>query len=100
MSGCVDNEKTQKTWACIQKYLKDEKLGGFRLNTDFKDICLDFGRAFGFSYGDKENGAFFSHMIVMLAFSLYQSNFIKEGNEVISSIYKMAINGGHEMIFS
>ena len=37
------------------------------------------GRAFGFSYGDKENGAFFNHMIVMLAFSLYKEGFVKEG---------------------
>ncbi|MFH0827591.1 MAG: hypothetical protein V1919_00315, partial [Candidatus Omnitrophota bacterium] len=40
--------------------------------------------------GDKENGAFFSHMNVMLANALYKRGFIKEGKEVMDSIYEMA----------
>jgi len=90
MSGVASCEQIKKTWTSIKKYLKDEKLGGFRLNSDFKSIYLDMGRAFGFSYGDKENGAFFSHMNVMLSNALYKQGFIKEGYEVINSIHKMA----------
>ena len=92
MSGIPTKEQIRKTWASIKKHLYDKGLYGFRLNTDFGRPLLDFGRAFGFSYGDKENGAFFSHMNVMLANALYRQGFVKEGFEVISSIYKMAIS--------
>ena len=30
---------------------------------------------FGFAYGEKENGAVFSHMTVMFAYALYQRGF-------------------------
>ena len=91
MSGVASNEQIKKTWLSIKKHLRDRKLGGFRLNTNFNSHHnLDLGRAFGFAYGDKENGAFFSHMSVMLANALYQRGFVKEGFEVINSIYKMA----------
>ena len=48
------------------------KTGGYRLNTDFKEEKFDLGRMFGFAYGEKENGAVFSHMTVMYANALYQ----------------------------
>ncbi len=51
---------------------------------------MDLGRAFGFAYGEKENGAFFDHMAVMLANALYKRGFIREGSEVMHSIYAMA----------
>ncbi|MFA5116605.1 MAG: cellobiose phosphorylase, partial [Candidatus Omnitrophota bacterium] len=92
MSGGATPEQITKIWGSAKRYLKDKKLGGFRLNTDFGSLYLDFGRAFGFSYGDKENGAFFSHMSVMFANALYRRGFIKEGNDVMNSIYKMAID--------
>ncbi|MFA5008113.1 MAG: cellobiose phosphorylase [Candidatus Omnitrophota bacterium] len=90
MSGVASDEQIKNTWLSIKKYLYDKKLGGFRLNTDFGSLYLNLGRAFGFSYGDKENGAFFSHMVIMLANALYRRGFIKEGSEVMSSIYSMA----------
>jgi len=90
MSGVASEGQIKNTWASIKKYLYDKELKGFRLNTDFGGLYLDLGRAFGFSYGDKENGAFFSHMIVMLANALYRRGFIKEGFEAINSIYNMA----------
>lgn len=90
MSGVAADEQVKKVWVCIKRYLKDKRLGGFRLNTDFKSLYPHLGRAFGFSYGDKENGAFFNHMAIMLAHALYKRNFRKEGGEVLESIYKMA----------
>jgi cellobiose phosphorylase len=92
MSGVATEKQIQKIWFSIKRYLQDKKLEGFHLNTDFGSVYLDLGRAFGFSYGDKENGAFFNHMVVMLAYALYKKGFIKEGFEVINSIYKMATN--------
>ena len=93
MSGGADSRQIKRAWASIKKYLQDKQLGGFRLNTNFNSHHnLDLGRAFGFSYGDKENGAFFSHMVVMLANALYGRGFISEGFEAFDSIYKMALN--------
>ena len=90
MSGVASSKQIKETWESIRKYLYDKNLKGFRLNTDFKQLYMDLGRAFGFSYGDKENGAFFNHMVIMLSFALYKRNFINEGREVFDSIYKMA----------
>ncbi|MFH0764007.1 MAG: cellobiose phosphorylase, partial [Candidatus Omnitrophota bacterium] len=90
MSGCATDSQIKKTWTSIKKYLKDPERGGFRLGTDFKTVYTDLGRAFGFAYGDKENGAFFNHMNVMLANALYKRGFVKEGHEVFDSIYKMS----------
>lgn len=91
MSGVATEKQIQKIWLSVKRHLQDEKLGGFRLNTNFNSHHhLDLGRAFGFSYGDKENGAFFSHMVVMFAFALYKRGFAKEASEVINSIYKMS----------
>jgi len=90
MSFGATEKQIGKAWISIKRYLKDKNLDGFRLNTNFDDVYLSLGRAFGFSYGDKENGAFFNHMVVMLANALYKRGFVKEGFEVMDSIYKMA----------
>ncbi len=90
MSGVATPKQIRKIWGSIKNHLYDKPFGGFRLNTNFGRSCLDLGRAFSFSYGDKENGAFFNHMVVMLANSLYRRSFIKEGSLALSSIYKMA----------
>jgi len=98
MSGGAGPKQIKQTFSSVKKYLKDKKLKGFRLNTDFGGVYLDLGRAFGFSYGDKENGAFFSHMTVMLANALYKQGFKNEGYEVINSIYKMACSKEAEIL--
>jgi cellobiose phosphorylase len=92
MSGVASDLQVLSTWKSIKKHLFDQKLGGFRLNTDLEAPCLKLGRAFGFSYGDKENGAFFSHMNVMLANALYRRGFVREGSEVLNSLFKMSIS--------
>ncbi len=99
MSGIATEEQTRILFKNCQKYLKDQKLGGFRLNTDFKEEQLALGRAFSFIYGDKENGAFFNHMSVMFAYALYKRGFAKEGFEVLSSIYKMALDTQKSKIY-
>jgi cellobiose phosphorylase len=90
LSGAADKEQIRRAWISINKYLKDERLGGFHLNTDFHSLYTDLGRAFGFSYGDKENGAFFNHMTVMLANALYKRGLAKEGHSAFESVYRMA----------
>jgi cellobiose phosphorylase len=93
MSGLAPDAEIAKAYAAAKKYLKDEKLGGYHLNTNFKeDSVLDLGRAFSFSYGEKENGAYFSHMIIMFMYALYSRNFVKEAYEVFDSVFKMCFD--------
>jgi cellobiose phosphorylase len=89
MSGVATEKQISEIWNSINKYLRDKETGGFRLNTDFGSLYLDLGRAFGFAYGDKENGAFFNHMVVMLSYALYSRGFIQEGFQTLNSIYEM-----------
>ncbi len=73
-------------------YLYDASVGGYRLNTDFKELKFDMGRMFGFAYGEKENGAVFSHMTVMYANALYQRGFVKEGHKALKTLADTALN--------
>jgi len=99
MSGIATTEQVKELVNNARKYLKDRKFGGFHLNTDFKEEQLNMGRAFSFVYGDKENGAFFNHMIVMFAYALYKQSFVNEGYEAINSIYKMALDTQKSRIY-
>lgn len=88
MSGVATDEQTAEITKSVDKYLYDEAVGGYRLNTDFHELKLDMGRMFGFAYGHKENGAVFCHMAVMYANALYKRGFIKEGYKVINALYR------------
>ncbi|HOU36736.1 MAG TPA: cellobiose phosphorylase, partial [Candidatus Omnitrophota bacterium] len=90
MSGVASEAQARRAWRSISRYLKDPIHKGFRLNTDMKKPSMDLGRAYGFAYGEKENGAFFSHMNVMLAHALYSRMLVKEGRQVMDSLYRMA----------
>lgn len=91
-SGTAEKHHIEKIIQSVNKYLKDKRFGGYHLNTDFKEIQPNLGRAFSFAYGEKENGAFFNHMCVMYANSLYRREFVQEGYEVLKSIYQMCVN--------
>ena len=93
MSGLAQEGEALGIIASVNRFLKDKKFGGYRLNTDFGvRHYLDLGRAFGFAFGTKENGAFFSHMNVMYAYALYVRGFVKEGYDVLDSIYRMSMD--------
>jgi len=100
MSGLANEKEIKSVIKAVGQYLKDKKLKGFRLNTDFNiPHYMDLGRAFGFAYGTKENGAFFSHMIVMYAYALYKRGFAREGYDVLRSIYNMCADTGKSKIY-
>ena len=90
MMGIATGEQIGKLTAAAEHYLFDGKLGGYRLNTNFNEVKLDLGRCFGFAYGHKENGAVFSHMVVMYAAALYRRGFVSEGYKVLSSLYNLS----------
>ncbi|WP_207952178.1 GH36-type glycosyl hydrolase domain-containing protein [Paenibacillus turpanensis] len=89
MGGVATREQVEKIVASVNRYLRDPRIG-YRLNSNFGGIQQNLGRAFGFAFGHKENGAMFSHMTVMYANALYKQGFVKEGHEVLSSIYELS----------
>jgi cellobiose phosphorylase len=99
LSGIASNQQIKKIYSSAKKFLWDKKLKVFRLNTNFREPQFDLGRAFAFSYGEKENGAIFSHMCVMFAYALYKRGFIKEGFEVLNSLYNLAQNSNISKIY-
>ncbi len=88
MAGVADEDRIQQVVDSADKYLKDLSVGGYRLNTDFKELKSNLGRLFGFAYGHKENGAMFSHMAVMYSNALYKQGFAEAGHKVIDYIYQ------------
>jgi cellobiose phosphorylase len=87
MGGVAQKEQISDIVASAKRYLFEERIGGYRLNTNFKEVKLNMGRGFGFAFGHKENGSMFSHMAVMFSNGLYKKGFAKEGYEVLSSIF-------------
>ncbi|KAF2955369.1 cellobiose phosphorylase [Marinitoga sp. 38H-ov] len=87
MGNIATNDQVEKILLSAKKYLKDEKVGGYRLNTNFHEVKLDLGRLFGFAFGHKENGAMFSHMAVMFSNALYKRGFVEDGFDVINTLY-------------
>lgn len=92
MGNVADEERVNSIIKSVNKYLFDLKVGGCRLNSDFKEVKLDLGRCFGFAFGHKENGAMFSHMAVMYANALYKRGFKKDGYNILNTIYKHCID--------
>lgn len=86
------DEQVRQIIKSADALLYDETVGGYRLNTDFKEIKLNMGRMFGFAYGHKENGAMFSHMAVMYANALYKRGFVREGHQILKGIYQHCID--------
>jgi len=91
MSQTAKEEQVKKICKSADRYLYQKEVGGYRLNTDFKEQKFDLGRMFGFAYGEKENGAVFSHMTVMYANALYQRGFVKEGYKAIKTLADTAL---------
>lgn len=90
MSGTATKEQIADITKAADQLLYQEKMGGYCLNTDFHEVKDDMGRAFGFAYGHKENGAVFAHMAVMYANALYQRGFVKEGFKALEALYQQS----------
>jgi cellobiose phosphorylase len=92
MFGTADEEAVKGVIKACDEYLYAPALGGYRLNTDFREVKMNMGRAFGFAYGEKENGAVFCHMAVMYAFALYTRGFAKEGFKVFNNLFTQSMS--------
>jgi len=83
MAHVATPEQVQKILKSTHRYLKDETTGGYRLNTVFHQNGMSLGRFMGFAYGHKENGALFSHMIMMYAYSILDNGLFIEGSQIL-----------------
>ena len=92
MSGTADDAQVREITRSADRYLYRREIGGYRLNTDFQELKFDMGRMFGFAYGEKENGAVFSHMTVMYANALYRRGFVREGYRALQTLADAALN--------
>jgi len=89
MGGIATDEQVAKISDSVDHYLKDAQIG-YRLNSNFGGVQQNLGRAFGFAFGHKENGAMFSHMTVMYGNALYKRGFVDEGRAVLDSVYNLS----------
>ena len=92
MAGTAEEEQIKQIVKSADRYLYRKEAGGYRLNTDFGEVKMDMGRMFGFAYGEKENGAVFSHMAVMYANALYQRGYAREGYRVLQALYEQSVH--------
>jgi len=99
MAGIPRSWQVRKILKSVNKYLFDKQIGSVHLNTDFKQEQLDLGRAFSFSYGEKENGAIFSHMAVMFSFALYKQGFVQEAWKTLSSLYQITADTPRSKVY-
>ena len=87
MSETATIEQTEEIIKAADAYLYEEGIGGYKLNTDFREVKDDLGRMFGYAYGHKENGAVFAHMAVMYANALFKRGFAREGYKAIHTLF-------------
>ncbi|MBC7960586.1 MAG: cellobiose phosphorylase, partial [Vallitaleaceae bacterium] len=99
MFGLATDEQVLASYDSCQRYLKDAATGGYKLNTPLGPNTLNFGRGFAFAYGDKENGAIFSHMVIMYMNALYQRGFVTQAYEVFTSMYQLCMDTEHSKIY-
>ena len=61
MGNVADDAQTAAITKSADLYLYKKEVGGYRLNTDFKEEKFDLGRMFGFAYGKRKWCGFFPY---------------------------------------
>lgn len=92
MAGIPSAEQAQAIVQAADRFLYEPSLNGYRLNTHFGTDLPKLGRAFGFAFGHKENGAVFSHMAVMYAYGLYRQGLAEAAWRVLDGLYHQSQN--------
>ena len=92
MGEVASDEQSVSIVKAADQYLYEDLFKGYRLNNYFGEGTQNLGRAFGFGFGHKENGAMFSHMAVMYANALYKRGLFTEGWKVLSGMYHQSQN--------
>lgn len=92
LSHTPTDEQAKHVAITTKSMLFDRRRGGYALNTNYKKILTNMGRAYGFAYGHKENGAVFSHMVMMYAYGLYRYHLSHEGREAWFTLLNRAMD--------
>lgn len=98
MGHAAAPEQIPQIIAAVDRNLLDDNIG-YRLNSHFGGIQQNLGRAFGFAFGHKENGAMFSHMTIMYGNALYKRGYVKEGHKVLESLYSLSTDFAKARIY-
>lgn len=92
MNNVPSKELALNVAAFTKNELFDANIGGYRLNSNYEKVLTNMGRAYGFAYGHKENGAVFCHMATMYTYGLYNYNLVDYGFESINALLDQALN--------
>lgn len=92
MAHNATNHQIQDIIRTSKAFLYSDTVKTYRLNTMFGENKMDLGRFMGFAFGHKENGAFFSHMTIMYAYSLMDNGFIVQGEKIIDDLIEYLLN--------
>ena len=87
--AAADGEKLYYDPVWLLKRYKEEPGYPIRL---YLHVLFHYVFYHSFAYGEKENGAVFSHMTVMYANALYQRGFVKEGYKALHTLLMTAMN--------
>lgn len=92
LNQTITHKQAKQLAHAIKKLLFNPSVGGYHLNSDYKKVLTNMGRAFGFSYNHKENGAIFSHMVIMYIYGLYQYDLVSLGSEGYQALVNQSIH--------
>ncbi|MBN3490410.1 hypothetical protein JV173_02660 [Acholeplasma equirhinis] len=92
LSETLDQEDAEAVADTTKKLLFRPEFGGYLLNTNYDKVMMELGRAYGFQYGHKENGAMFSHMAIMYIYGLYRYNLVSLGKEGFQTLINKALD--------
>jgi len=91
LAGLPEENQIGPMIRAVRKNLGGHATGLPRLCTDTRGVYMELGRNFGYGYGNKENGAPFSHMNVMYAAGLFNCGRAREGWEVLKNLYESSV---------
>ncbi len=90
LNKTITSSQAKQIAKITKQRLYNSDKGGYHLNENYNEIKLNMGRAYGFSYNHKENGAVFSHMALMYAYGLYEYNLVDYGHEALHALINRA----------
>ena len=98
LSETASKEQASLLADSTRERLFSKHLGGYHLNSNYHQVLTNMGRAYGFAYNHKENGAIFSHMVIMYAYGLYQYNLVDYGREAAFTLIHQAQRKDSKML--
>mgnify|MGYP001023969753 CR=1 FL=1 len=91
LSETVSKKQADQIRLTTKKLLFEPSIGGYHLNSNYNQVLTNMGRAYGFAYNHKENGAIFSHMAIMYVYGLFNYDFVQDGYEGYMALINRAL---------